>query len=146
MEKKFAEIINEGKKLGAPVEAINAELKAAGANFHLNPDGGVAGWTEQEMAEGFISPEKEPEDVKHMYDYFSYIQFQAAGAILLPFSLGDYSVYLAYADCHNFPKRSVVVMKLKTVQRRWCADAKQKTQTDSDAGGRIWRNRLTPKR
>ena len=59
MEKKFAEIINEGKKLGAPVEAINAELKAAGANFHLNPDGGVAGWTEQEMAEGFISPEKE---------------------------------------------------------------------------------------
>ena len=28
-------------------------------------------------------------------------------------------------------------MKLKTVQRRWCADAKQKTQTDSDAGGRI---------
>ena len=74
------------------------------------------------------------------------IQFQAAGAILLPFSLGDYSVYLAYADCHNFPKRSVVVMKLKTVQRRWCADAKQKTQTDSDAGGRIWRNRLTPKR
>ena len=51
MEKKFAEIINEGKKLGAPVEAINAELKAAGANFHLNPDGGVAGWTEQALIE-----------------------------------------------------------------------------------------------
>lgn len=57
MDKKYAEIINEGKKQGAPVEAINAELKAAGANFHLNPDGGVAGWTEQEMKEGFIPGE-----------------------------------------------------------------------------------------
>ena len=37
-------------------------------------------------------------------------------------------------------------MKLETVQRRWCADAKQKTQTDSDAGGGIWQNRLIPKR
>ena len=54
MEKKFAEIINEGKKQGAPVEAINAELKAAGANFHLDPDGFVDGWTEDEMREGFI--------------------------------------------------------------------------------------------
>lgn len=69
MEKKFAEIINEGKKQGAPVEAINAELKAAGANFHLNPDGGVAGWTEDEMREGFVPTEKEPEDVKHLHDY-----------------------------------------------------------------------------
>ena len=43
MEKKYAEIITEGKKQGAPVEAINAELKAAGANFHLSPDGGTAG-------------------------------------------------------------------------------------------------------
>ena len=57
MEKKFAEIINEGKKQGAPVEAINAELKAAGANFHLNPDGGIAGWSEKEMAEGFSHAE-----------------------------------------------------------------------------------------
>lgn len=57
MEKKYAEIINEGKKQGAPVEAINAELKAAGANFHLNPNGSVAGWTEAEMAEGFIPAE-----------------------------------------------------------------------------------------
>ena len=37
-------------------------------------------------------------------------------------------------------------MKSENVKRGWCADAKQKTQTDSDAGGRIWRNRLTPKR
>lgn len=62
MEKKYAEIINEGKKQGAPVEAINAELKAAGANFHLNPDGSVAGWTEQEMKEGFIPAEDDGKD------------------------------------------------------------------------------------
>ena len=92
MEKKFAEIINEGKKLGAPVEAVNAELKAAGANFHLNPDGGVAGWTEQEMAEGFISPEKEPEDVKHMYDYFSYNPANAGQTIRVTASEGTYDV------------------------------------------------------
>ena len=62
MEKKYAEIINEGKKQGAPVEAINAELKAAGANFHLNPDGGVAGWTEAEMREGFIPADDDGKD------------------------------------------------------------------------------------
>ena len=54
MEKKYADIINEGKATGKTVEAINKELKEAGANFHLNPDGGIAGWTEQEMKEGFI--------------------------------------------------------------------------------------------
>ena len=37
-------------------------------------------------------------------------------------------------------------MKLETVQMRWCADTKQKTQIDSDEGGGIWQNRLTPKR
>ena len=68
MEKKYAEIITEGKKQGAPVEAINAELKAAGANFHLNPDGGTAGWTEAEMAEGFIPAEKEPKDAQRTVD------------------------------------------------------------------------------
>ena len=57
MEKKFAEIINEGCKSGKTIEAINAELKAAGANFHLNPDGGAAGWTEAEMVEGFLPGE-----------------------------------------------------------------------------------------
>ena len=62
MEKKYAEIINEGKKQGAPIEAVNAELKAAGANFHLNPDGSVAGWTEQEMKEGFIPAEDDGKD------------------------------------------------------------------------------------
>ena len=54
MEKKFAEIINEGKKNGKTIEAINVELKEAGANFHLDPDGKVAGWTDAEMAEGFL--------------------------------------------------------------------------------------------
>ena len=61
MEKKFADIINEGKKNGKTVETINAELKEAGANFHLNSDGGVANWTEAEMAEGFNLAEKEPD-------------------------------------------------------------------------------------
>ena len=65
MKKKFLDIINEGKKQGAPVEAINAELKAAGANFHLNPDGGIAGWTEQEMKEGFIPGEDDRKDVRY---------------------------------------------------------------------------------
>ena len=62
MDKKYAEIINEGKATGKSIEEINAELKAAGATFHLNPDGGVAGWTEQEMKEGFISGEDDGKD------------------------------------------------------------------------------------
>lgn len=68
MKKKYVDIINEGKKQGAPVEAINAELKAAGANFHLNPDGGTAGWTEAEMAEGFIPAEEKPKDAQRTVD------------------------------------------------------------------------------
>lgn len=69
MEKIYENIINEGKKNGKTVETINVELKEAGANFHLNPDGSVTGWTEQEMAEGFNQAEKEPEDVRHLHDY-----------------------------------------------------------------------------
>lgn len=57
MNKIYENIINEGKKNGKTVETINAELKAAGANFHLNPDGGIAGWSDKEMAEGFIPGE-----------------------------------------------------------------------------------------
>ena len=68
MDRKFEQIINEGKELGAPVEAINAELKAAGANFHLNPDGGVSNWTVAEMAEGFVPAEKEPEALPQTLD------------------------------------------------------------------------------
>ena len=62
MEKKYAEIINEGKATGKSIEEINKELKEAGANFHLNPDGGVSGWTEQEMKEGFIPGEDDGKD------------------------------------------------------------------------------------
>ena len=62
MKKKFLDIINEGKATGKTIEAINKELKAAGANFHLNPDGGIAGWTEQEMKEGFIPAEDDGKD------------------------------------------------------------------------------------
>lgn len=72
MEKKYADIINEGKKQGATVEAINAELKAAGANFHLNPDGGVAGWTQAEMGEGFIPSKEEVKDVVHLIDLMKF--------------------------------------------------------------------------
>lgn len=72
MSKIYENIINEGKKSGKAVETINAELKEAGANFYLDPNGGVAGWTEDEMREGFITPEKEPEDVKHLHDYMKF--------------------------------------------------------------------------
>ena len=75
MEKKFEGIISEGKKSGKTVEEINAELKAAGANFHLNPDGGVAGWTETEMAEGFIPVEEEPEEAQRTLDMRRKMEF-----------------------------------------------------------------------
>ena len=68
MEKKYADIINEGKKNGKTIEEINKLLKEAGANFHLNPDGGTAGWTEAEMAEGFIPAEEEPKDAQRTVD------------------------------------------------------------------------------
>ena len=72
MEKIYENIINEGKKDGKSIEAVNAELKAAGAIFHLTPDGCIAGWSDKEMAEGFIPAEKEPEDVKHLHDYMRF--------------------------------------------------------------------------
>ena len=62
MDKKYAEIINEGKKNGKSIDEINEALKDAGANFHLNPDGGASGWTEQEMKEGFIPGEDDGKD------------------------------------------------------------------------------------
>lgn len=69
MEKKFEKIIADGKKNGKTVEEINKELKEAGATFHLSSLEGNGGWTEAEMAEGFIHAETEPEDVKHLHDY-----------------------------------------------------------------------------
>lgn len=62
MEKKYAEIINEGKATGKTIDEINEALKEAGANFHLNPDGSVDGWTEAEMAEGFVPAEDDRKD------------------------------------------------------------------------------------
>ena len=57
MNKIYENIINEGKKNGESIEVINTKLKEAGATFHLNPDGGVAGWTDKEMTEGFLPGE-----------------------------------------------------------------------------------------
>lgn len=62
MEKKFEEIINEGKRTGKKVTEINAELKAAGANFHLDFEGAVSGWSEKEMEEGFTPVKEEPKN------------------------------------------------------------------------------------
>jgi hypothetical protein len=62
MKKKFLDIINEGKAAGKTIEAVNAELKAAGANFHLTPDGYIAGWSDKEMAEGFVPAEDDRKD------------------------------------------------------------------------------------
>lgn len=93
MEKKYADIINEGKKQGAPVEAINAELKAAGANFHLDPDGGVAGWREAEMEEGFLpAAEGEVEVPKRLHDYMRYNPEMAGQTIRVQVPEGTYDV------------------------------------------------------
>ena len=92
MEKKFAEIINEGCKAGKTVEEINKELKEAGANFYLNPDGGVAGWTEQEMKEGFIPTEEEPADVRHLHDYMRYNVTKAGQTVRVETPEGTYDI------------------------------------------------------
>ena len=72
MEKKYADIINEAKKDGKTSGEINAELKAAGATFHLDytmtADGPQVGWSEKEMAEGFIPAEEEPKDAQRTVD------------------------------------------------------------------------------
>ena len=92
MEKMFEKIISEGKKSGKSVEEINTELKAAGANFHLNPDGGVANWTEQEMKEGFIPAETEPADVRHLHDYMRYDVTKAGQTVRVETPEGTYDI------------------------------------------------------
>ena len=62
MNLKFESIIKKGQADGKTYEEINAELKAAGANFHLDPNGKVSGWTDQEKAEGFIPGEDDGKD------------------------------------------------------------------------------------
>ena len=92
MEKKFAEIINEGCKSGKAIETINKELKEAGATFHLNADGAVAGWTEQEMNEGFTPAEKEPENVRHLHDYMRYDVTKAGQTVRVETPEGTYDI------------------------------------------------------
>ena len=75
MNKIYENIINEGKATGKPIEEINAELKAAGATFHLNPDGGVAGWTDAEMGEGFIPAEEKPKEARRTLDMRRRMEF-----------------------------------------------------------------------
>lgn len=91
MEKKFEDIINEGKKNGESIEVINTKLKAAGANFHLNPDGGEAGWTEQEMREGF-QPGEPAKDAVHLHDIMRYNPANAGKTIRVSVVEGTYDV------------------------------------------------------
>ena len=106
MNKIYENIINEGKKSGKAVETINAELKAAGANFHLNPDGGVANWTEDEMREGFVPAEKEPEDVKHLHDIMRYDTEKAGETLRIQCAEGVYDVTW---DVYGHPEKAVRV-------------------------------------
>lgn len=92
MEKIYENIINEGKKNGESIEAINAKLKAAGATFHLNPDGGVANWTEAEMAEGFIPATEEAKDAVHLHDIMRYKPELAGQTITVTVAEGRYEV------------------------------------------------------
>lgn len=68
MDRKYEEIINNGKKDGKSIEQINKELKEAGATFHINSDYTESGWTQAEMEEGFIPSDKEPETLQQMLD------------------------------------------------------------------------------
>lgn len=106
MEKIYENIINEGKATGKTIEAINAELKEAGANFHLNPDGGVANWTEDEMREGFIPAETEPEDVKHLHDVMRYDTEKAGETLRIKCAEGVYDVTW---DIYGHPEKAVRV-------------------------------------
>ncbi len=106
MNKIYENIINEGKKSGKAVETINAELKEAGANFYLDPNGGVAGWTEDEMREGFIPAEKEPEDVKHLHDVMRYDAEKAGETLRIQCAEGVYDVTW---DVYGHPEKAVRV-------------------------------------
>ena len=106
MNKIYENIINEGKKNGKTVETINAELKEAGANFHLNPDGGVANWTEQEMKEGFVPAETEPADVRHLHDVMRYDTEKAGETLRIQCAEGVYDVTW---DVYGHPEKAVRV-------------------------------------
>ena len=99
MKKKYADIINEGKAAGKTVDEINKELAAAGADFHLNPDGGVSGWSDAEMKEGFMpgEPAKEVQrgpDMSRRMDLAGTEQTQttAAGIYKVTYDENGYAV------------------------------------------------------
>lgn len=55
MDKIIEKIIEDYKTGNKTLEETNGALKAAGANFHLDPDKNPdSGWTEAEMAAGFL--------------------------------------------------------------------------------------------
>lgn len=91
MEKKYADIINNGKKTGKTIAEINLELKAAGADFHLDEEG-TPSWSEQEMAEGFIPAEKEPEDAKHLRDIMKCDPAKAGLKLTVSVAEGRYQI------------------------------------------------------
>lgn len=105
MNKIYENIINEGKKNGKVVETINTELKAAGANFRLDADGKVAGWTDQEMAEGF-RPGAPAEDVKHLHDVMRYDTEKAGETLRIQCAEGVYDVTW---DVYGHPEKAVRV-------------------------------------
>lgn len=74
MEKKFEKIIAEGKKNDKSLEEINKELKEAGATFHLSSLEGKGGWSEAEMAEGFV-PGEPAKDAKYKLDMSRKMEF-----------------------------------------------------------------------
>lgn len=95
MDKKYEEIINRGKKEGKKLSEINAELKAAGANFHLDytmtSDGPETGWPEKEMKEGFI-PATEEKEVIHLHDIMKYNTALSGQTILVSVVEGKYEI------------------------------------------------------
>ena len=91
MNKKYADIINDGKKTGKTITEINAELAAAGADFHLAEEG-ASSWSEQEMAEGFIPAEKEPEDAKHLRDIMKRDPAKAGLKLTVSVAEGRYQI------------------------------------------------------
>lgn len=104
MEKKFENIITEGKRKGKTVEEINKELKEAGANFHLSSLEGNGGWTEQEMKEGFI-PGAPAEDAHRTLDMSRKMEF--AGTKQIQWIPGG--KFEVEYDANGYAKRAVKV-------------------------------------
>lgn len=72
MDRKYEEIINNGKKNGKSIEQINKELEEAGATFHINHDYTESGWTQAEMDEGFIPAKVKIANGTHLRDIMKF--------------------------------------------------------------------------